>query len=72
MKYRVIKCLACGWEHEEVDALSCLPAGAMGAFSDPEGLQAVMLEQSNERLKAALAEHCGEKHPHSMVHRDVL
>lgn len=53
MRFEVIKYPLCGWEHEEIDAQSAIPAEMFAAFSDPPALAAIMARQRREHLLEA-------------------
>lgn len=57
MKIEVIRCTICGWEHEEIDVQSAIPAALFGAFSDPAGLERIMRVQRRERQQEAINAH---------------
>jgi hypothetical protein len=59
MRVTVIHCPLCEWKHEEVDALSAMPAGMLRAFSEPLALSNIMRRRESERIELALSEHLG-------------
>lgn len=56
MKGKTYMCSACGWKHDEVDAVASL-GPLLDGFTDPEAMRRIMGAQSVERVTAALVRH---------------
>lgn len=50
-------CEACGYVHEEPNALETMRGPMLQAFSDPVALAAIMARQQRERLAAVISKH---------------
>lgn len=59
MKGKTYMCSACGWTHDEMDAVASL-GPMLNAFSDAEALRKIMGLQRGARVSAALVKHESE------------
>lgn len=56
MKGKTYVCSACGWKHDEIDAVASL-GPLLNGFSDPQALRRIMGLQSVQRVTDALVKH---------------